>query len=111
MIRSINGRFDDYSISPKIRQILLHWGYELVESDLLWLIFLFALKWSIIGLIDKNYCGGKEKAAKHYIANKGVILYCKKKQKISIKICQKKKKKQKENMARIDTKTWKKNTG
>ena len=22
----------DYSISPKIRQILLHWGYELVES-------------------------------------------------------------------------------
>ena len=27
--------FDDYSISPKIRQILLHWGYELTESDLL----------------------------------------------------------------------------
>ena len=26
---------DDYSISPKIRQILLHWGYELTESDLL----------------------------------------------------------------------------
>ena len=25
----------NYSISPKIRQILLHWGYELVESDLL----------------------------------------------------------------------------
>ena len=23
----------DYSVSPKIRQILLHWGYELVESD------------------------------------------------------------------------------
>ena len=35
MIRAVNGRFDDYSISPKIRQILLHWGYELVESDLL----------------------------------------------------------------------------
>ena len=35
MIRDVNGRFDDYSISPKIRQILLHWGYELVESDLL----------------------------------------------------------------------------
>ena len=30
-----DGRFDDYSISPKIRQILLHWGYGLVESDLL----------------------------------------------------------------------------
>ena len=35
MIKNANGRFDDYSISPKIRQILLHWGYELVESDLL----------------------------------------------------------------------------
>ena len=30
-----NSTFDDYSISPKIRQILLHLGYELTESDLL----------------------------------------------------------------------------
>ena len=35
MIRDANGRFDDYSVSPKIRQILLHWGYGLIESDLL----------------------------------------------------------------------------
>ena len=35
MIKNVGGRFDDYSISPKIRQILLHWGYELAESDLL----------------------------------------------------------------------------
>ena len=35
MIKDANGRLDDYSISPKIRQMLLHWGYELVESDLL----------------------------------------------------------------------------
>ena len=34
MIKNVNGRFDDYSISPKIRKILLHWGYELIESDL-----------------------------------------------------------------------------
>ena len=26
-------KFDDYSIPPKIRQILLHWGYELSEKD------------------------------------------------------------------------------
>ena len=26
---------DDYSTSPKLRQIVLHWCYELVESDLL----------------------------------------------------------------------------
>ena len=35
MIKDANGRYDDYSISPKIRQILLQWGYELNESDLL----------------------------------------------------------------------------
>ena len=39
MIKDVNGRFDDYSILSKIRQILLHWGYELVENDLLWVFF------------------------------------------------------------------------
>ena len=34
MIKDADSNFDDYSISPKIRQILLHWGYELKESDL-----------------------------------------------------------------------------
>ena len=33
MIKNVNCRIDDYSISPKSRQILVHWGYELVESD------------------------------------------------------------------------------
>ena len=33
MIRDVGSKFDDYSISPKIRQILLHWGYELTEKD------------------------------------------------------------------------------
>ena len=33
MVKNKGAKFDDYSISPKIRQILLHWGYELVESD------------------------------------------------------------------------------
>ena len=33
MIKDKGSKFDDYNISPKIRQILLHWGYELVESD------------------------------------------------------------------------------
>ena len=35
MIKNKSGKYDDYSISPKIRQIVLYWGYELVESDLL----------------------------------------------------------------------------
>ena len=32
MIKDANSKFDDYSISPKIRQILLHWGYKLTEK-------------------------------------------------------------------------------
>ena len=33
MIRDAGSEFDDYSIVPKIRQILLHWSYELTEKD------------------------------------------------------------------------------
>ena len=29
MIKDASSKFDDYPISSKIRQILLHWGYEL----------------------------------------------------------------------------------
>ena len=36
MIRDAGSKFDYYSISPKIRHILLHWGcYELTEKDFL----------------------------------------------------------------------------
>ena len=31
MIKDVGSKFDDYLISPKIRQMLLHWGYELTE--------------------------------------------------------------------------------
>ena len=33
MIRDAGSKFNDYSIMPKIRQILLHWGYGLTEID------------------------------------------------------------------------------
>ena len=29
MIKNSGSNFDDYSISPKITKILLHWGYKL----------------------------------------------------------------------------------
>ena len=32
MIKDAGSKFDDDSISPKIRQILLQWGYELTEK-------------------------------------------------------------------------------
>ena len=33
MVGDAGSKFHDYSISPKIRQILLLWGYELTEKD------------------------------------------------------------------------------
>ena len=33
MIKDVRGKLYDYLISPKIRQILLHCGYELTEKD------------------------------------------------------------------------------
>ena len=33
MIKNSDSKYDDYSISPKIRQMLLHWGYELTKKD------------------------------------------------------------------------------
>ena len=35
MITDAGSKFDDYSTSLKIRQILLHWDYELTEKDFL----------------------------------------------------------------------------
>ena len=33
MIRNTGSKFDDYSISTKVRLTLLHWGYKLTEGD------------------------------------------------------------------------------
>ena len=34
MIKEVEDGFDNYSVSPMIRQVLLHWGHELVKNDL-----------------------------------------------------------------------------
>ena len=54
---------------------------------------------------DKYNYGGKKKAAEYYLKNKDVI---KEKENDSIKICQKKKKKQRENIVKIGIKKRKK---
>ena len=33
MIKDTGSKYDDYSILPEIRQVLLYWGYELTEKD------------------------------------------------------------------------------
>ena len=35
MSKNSGSKYDDYSISPKIRQMLLHWGYQLTEKGFL----------------------------------------------------------------------------
>ena len=35
VIKDAGSKFDDYSTSSKIRQMLLHWVYELTEKDFL----------------------------------------------------------------------------
>ena len=32
MIKDVIAKFDNYSVSPKIREILLHWDYKLTEK-------------------------------------------------------------------------------
>ena len=53
MFKDVNSIFDDYSISPKIRQILLHWGFKLVEK----IYKFFASKiYFFLNSIKMSYC-------------------------------------------------------
>ena len=80
MTKDVNGRFDDYSILLKIRQILLHCGYELVKNDNLFFIHMTMSYYffNVQELLQKQKnkyqnCGGKEKAAEYHLKNKGVL--------------------------------------
>ena len=89
-IKDAGNKFDDYSISPKIRQILLHWGYELTEkyfflNDLtnqcLKVSYCQFEREEILQKAKERY--SKERAAEYYFQNKDAI---KEKTKISYKI-------------------------
>ena len=47
MIKDVGGKFDDYSISPKIRQILLHWSYESIVAQSFFLLCCFSTEMSL----------------------------------------------------------------
>ena len=76
MIKDANSKFDDYSILPKIRQILLHWGYELTEKDFFIDLTNSCIKMSyywfnrqeILQKAKERY--SREKAAEYYLKNK-----------------------------------------
>ena len=77
MTKDSNGRLDDFCISPKIRNILLQWSYELVESDLLFCSFKNELCWfnrqELLKKAKVKYHNGsgKEKDAEYYLKNRG----------------------------------------
>ena len=78
-VKDAGSKHDDYSISPKIRQILLHWGYELTEKDFFINLTNQCMKMSyywfnrqeILQKAKERY--SKEKAAQYYLKNKEAI--------------------------------------
>ena len=57
MVIDSNGNFNDYSISPKIKQILLHWDDELTKKD-----FFLMYKNELLSIqLIINFTEGKEK--------------------------------------------------
>ena len=68
MIKDASSKFDDYSVSPKIRQILLHWGYELTEKKM---SYYFFNRKEILQNAEERY--SREKTADYYSQNKKEI--------------------------------------
>ena len=81
MIKDVGSKFkfSDYSISPKVRQILLHWGYELTEEDFfneltnerIKMSYYYFNRQEILQKAKERY--SKEKAAEYYAQNKEAI--------------------------------------
>ena len=80
MIKVAGSEFDDYSISSKIGQILLHWGYELTEKDFYIDLTNKCIKMSyywfnwkeIMQKVKERY--SKEKTVVYYLQNKEEML-------------------------------------
>ena len=79
MIKDVGGKYNDYSIAPKIRQILLDWGYELTETicfiDLTKKCIKMNYYWfnseETLQKAKEKY--SKEIAAEYYLENKEAI--------------------------------------
>ena len=105
MIKDAGSECDDYSISPKIGHILLHWGYELTEKDFLLICQTNTQKMSyyqfnrqeILQKAKERY--SKEKATEYYAKKRSNK---KKSQKIDTKTCNKKKKTKSKSIKRKD---------
>ena len=76
VVKDVGSKFDDYSFSLNIRQILLHWGYELTKKDFFidltnWFVkmsYYWFNRQEILQKAKERY--SKEKAAEYYLKNK-----------------------------------------
>ena len=79
MIRNAGSKYDDYSNLPKIRQILLHWDYELTKKYFFNELSNYYIKMNyywfnrqeILQKAKEQY--SEEKAAEYYNQNKEAI--------------------------------------
>ena len=73
MIKDAGSKYDDYSISPKVRQIFLHWDYFFINSkDQCIKVSHYQFnRQEILQKAKEKY--SKEKAAEYYLQNKEAI--------------------------------------
>ena len=78
MIKDADSKFNDYSVLPKIRQILLHWGYESTEDFFneltnyrIKISYYWLNRQEILQKAKERY--SKENAAEYYLKNKEAI--------------------------------------
>ena len=79
MIRDAGSKFDNYSVSPKIRQILLHWDHELTEkiffnelsNQFIKMRYYWFNRQEILQKAKEKYSKGK--SAEYYAQNKEAV--------------------------------------
>ena len=73
MIKDAGSKFDDYSVSPKIREILLQWGYELTEKGFFYQCNKLMSKNELLSIQQIRNLAKNEKTAEFYLKNKESI--------------------------------------
>ena len=75
MIKDVNGRFDDYAISPMTKQVSLHWVYEFLFFVHMKMSYYQLNRDKLLEKLKYRYHNGdgKENAVKYYENNKEVL--------------------------------------
>ena len=79
MIKDAGSKSNDYLISPKIKQILFHWGYQLTEEDFfneltnerIKMSYYWFNRQEVLQKAKESY--SKEEVAEYYLKNRGAI--------------------------------------